>query len=158
MSTHFEYLCFFDSFQFLAIIAFSLVAGFSVSTSVDFTCLSSGTYNYSLKISYPFKEIKQSEMGVTDDNVIIDTESMKSFEDRGVPRAAQYFVAWGVLTLFYCIIALAVYMLVTANEQWEKAFDFLVVMVSIIIANSLYCMCIRCSFGEVITDHMYSRN
>ena len=51
-------------------------------------------------------------------------------DDKGIPRAAEYFVAWGSLTLFYCVIAVLVYMLVTANERWEKALDFLVVTVS----------------------------
>ena len=119
-------------FQFLAIIAFSLVAGFSISPSLDFACLPDVVNNYSLKISYPFRDIEQTK---TDDLNDMVTKSTKSISDGGIARSAEYFVAWGVLTMFYCIIALVVYMLVTANEGLEKVFDFLVITVSHFISR-----------------------
>ena len=118
-------------FQFLAIIAFSLVAGFSISPSLDFACLPDIANNYSLKISYPFRDIEQT---LTDDLDVV-TKSTKSVSDGGIARSAEFFVAWGVLTMFYCIIALVVYMLVTANEGLEKVFDFLVITVSHFISR-----------------------
>lgn len=47
-----------------------------------------------------------------------------------VGSASQLFVAWGVLSMFYCIAALAVYIIFTANERWENVVDILVYTVS----------------------------
>ena len=74
---------------------------------------------------YPFRHYKQTLR--RENLTYVSTETLR---DGGVPRAAEFFVTWGVLTLFYCIIAILVYMLVTANERWEKTFDILVVLVS----------------------------
>ena len=115
--------------QFLAIIALSLVAGFMVETSVDFACEPAGAYNYTLTAKYPFRHFKQSETMTALDGEVMEETSTEILKDGGVPRAAEYFVGWGTLTLFYCVIAVLVYMLVTANERWERAFDFLVVVV-----------------------------
>ena len=55
--------------------------------------------------------------------------------DKGIMQSAQFFVAWGALTLMYCIVALLVYMLVTANQELERAFDFLVATVSLSVTH-----------------------
>ena len=44
--------------------------------------------------------------------------------------SSQFIVAWGVLSMFYCIIALTVYILFTANERLELLVDLLVYLVS----------------------------
>lgn len=114
--------------QLLAIIAFSLVAGFSVETAFNFVCSQSGdTFNYTLKSSYSFGHVERTEESLRNGSLHIATSEVSI--GHGVQQNAQFFVTWGVFTMFYCIIALLVYMLVTANEQWEKAFDFLVVTV-----------------------------
>ena len=50
--------------------------------------------------------------------------------DHVIRRSAVDFAVCGSLTLFYCVIAVLVYMLVTANEQWGKVFDYLTVLVN----------------------------
>lgn len=105
-----------------------MVAGFSVTVSVTTECpLSNTTSSHVLRLSYPLREVEETV-------IVNDSTSgvwKNPIDDKGtIPRAAEYFVAWGALTLFYCVIAVLVYMLVTANEQCEKAFDFLVVVVS----------------------------
>ena len=114
-------------FQFLALIALALVAGFSVNVSEIAECAVNNTnYSTTLKISYPLTEVKATV--VTNET---ETRSSKAqLDEKGIPMAAEFFVAWGALTLFYCIIAVLVYMLVTANDQLEKVFDVLVVTVS----------------------------
>ena len=44
--------------------------------------------------------------------------------------SGQFFVAWGVLTMLYCITALIVYILFTANENLERVVDMLIYVVS----------------------------
>lgn len=125
--------CYFHFFQqFVAMITFSLVAGFMVNTTVDFRCFNANETlrAYTLSASYPFRHFEQRFS--TGGNI---STSTRTIQDGGVPRTAEFFVAWGVLTLFYCIIALLVYMLVTANERWEKTFDIIVVLVSSMIAK-----------------------
>uniref|UniRef100_A0A1X7SPS4 Uncharacterized protein n=1 Tax=Amphimedon queenslandica TaxID=400682 RepID=A0A1X7SPS4_AMPQE len=45
-------------------------------------------------------------------------------------QAAEFFVAWGSLTLFYGIIAILVYMFATANSKWEWVINYLILVVS----------------------------
>ena len=99
-----------------------------METSIDFSC-GDGVYNYTFKVNYPFRHYREHLTG-DNGNISGTFSETRTLTDGGVPRSAEFFVAWGVLTLFYCIIAVSVYMLVTANEQWEKAFDVLVVVVS----------------------------
>ena len=125
--------------QFLAIIAFSLVAGFSVETTFNIACNPSqlgDTFNYTVKSSYSFGYINGIEESFR--NGTLYRSKLEASVGRGVQQNAQFFVTWGVFTMFYCIIALLVYMLVTANEQWEKAFDFLVFTV-----RTVFCMALK---------------
>ena len=138
---HFVLCCLYIShFQFLALITLSLVAGFSVNVSSYIECSETPiNYSIAIKASYPFRDFKRTVINTTSAGNGINITNV-GFGDSGVPRAAEYLVAWGSLTLFYCVIAVLVYMLVTANEQLEKAFDFLVVTVStatIIVYNRI---------------------
>ena len=56
--------------------------------------------------------------------------------------SSQLFVAWGVLSMFYCLVALAVYMLLTANEELEKVVDGMVYTVSQYVQCVVICTCI----------------
>ena len=98
-----------------------------MTVSITTECsLTNTNYSHTFRLSYPLREVKETVI-VNDSS----TEVVKSLiDDREIPRAVEYFVAWGALTLFYCVITVLVYMLVTANAQCEKAFDFLVVVVS----------------------------
>lgn len=109
----------------MALIALCLVGSFTVITSVDFVC-EDEAYNYTITASYPFRHFKR-ELVV---NNITDITRVK-FEDGGVPRVAEFFVGWSVMTLFYCIATLLGYMFVTANERFQKSFDLLVVLVCV---------------------------
>ena len=100
-----------------------------MTTSIDFDCLPGDLYNYTFQASYPFRKFEETVIHISDAMETKST-SMVTVQDGGIHQSAEYFVAWGVLTLFYCIIAVLVYMLVTANERWEKAFDFLIIVVS----------------------------
>ena len=44
--------------------------------------------------------------------------------------SGQFFVAWGVLTMLYCITAMVVYILFTANENLERVVDILIYVVN----------------------------
>ena len=50
--------------------------------------------------------------------------------DSGVMATGQFFVTWAVFTLFYGIIAVAVYVFTTANIQLEWLINYLVITVS----------------------------
>ena len=79
-------------------------------------------------VKYPFNTIKNTS-AVGDD---VTVASMPQ-TDEGITQGAQFFVAWGSLSLIYAIVALCVYMFVTANENLEKVVNFLVWAVSSII-------------------------
>ena len=103
------------------------MAGFSVNVSEIAHCAVNNTnYSTTVGLSYPLRELEGTV--VINENITLHLKG--PLDQPGVTRAAEFFVAWGALTLFYCIIAVLVYMLVTANDQLEKVFDFLVVTVS----------------------------
>ncbi len=61
---------------------------------------------------------------------------------------SQYFVAWGVLSMLYAMVALGVYIVFTANEKLEKVVDILVYVVS--------CSTIRvCLFFFLVVSTLY---
>ena len=49
---------------------------------------------------------------------------------RAYMQAGQFFVVWGIFSIFYGIIAIAVYMLTTANARMEWFVNYLVLSVS----------------------------
>ena len=109
--------------QFLAILSFSLVAGFHFSGHVRCPDGESDPDFQTLKFNYPYSTYSYKNVST----------SMMMTESLGYPKArsaSQLFVAWGVLSMFYCVIALAVYMLLTANEELEKVVDFMIYTVS----------------------------
>ena len=112
--------------QILALIALSLVAGFSVEPTYSFRCVTGqvGNYSYKYHASYPFDRFEETETANS-----TKESSRNGNIQGGVEQSAQFFVAWGSLSLFYCVVAVVVYMLVTANEGLEKSFDFLVATV-----------------------------
>lgn len=112
--------------QVIALIALSLVAGFHVEPEAECTKDINGfTVKYST--SYSFKRYHRER----EDNgsVVVQSKDI-SFHDAGISQGAQFFVAWGSFTLFYCVIAVLVYMFVTGIKQLEKFFDYMVWAVS----------------------------
>lgn len=104
----------------LAILAFSLTAGFSAEN--QYTCILNGTNEtatFTLKSSYPYSEyeISVSEAGDTQSR---DLEGHYS-------SGAEFFVAWGVLSMIYCLVAIPMYMLLTANEDLGTINNILII-------------------------------
>ena len=79
-------------------------------------------------MGYAFSNLEQTLTATVNGTEQRETTT-RSISDKGIMQSAQFFVAWGALTLIYCIVALLVYMLVTANQELERAFDFLVATV-----------------------------
>lgn len=111
----------------LAILAFSLTAGFSVED--QFTCVdpddNSSTITFTLKSSYPYREYEYSSSQAGDrqqDNLDLDGH---------YSSGAEFFVAWGVLSMIYCLVAIPIYMLLTANEDLERVNSILILIVSL---------------------------
>ena len=122
--------------QVIALLALALVAGFSGSTSAD--CRLRGTtQNASLSVSasYPFGEYTLTttltNISIRVGNSVNPSNiTQAQLLDASVMQSAQFFVTWGSFTMIYSVVAILVYMFVTANEQLEKVFDFLVYCVS----------------------------
>lgn len=114
--------------QVLAILAFSLTAGFTVENK--FVCdltvnqTANETTSFTLKSSYPYDEydLKSSNNSLTKNHVNLN---------KHYSSGAEFFVAWGVLSMIYCLVAIPVYMLVTANEELAKINNILILLVSL---------------------------
>ena len=115
--------------QVLAILAFSLTAGFSAED--QFTCkltgdLSNTTVTVTLKASYPYREFDYSSAQDGDTQI----EGSQDL-DGNYSSGAEFFVAWGVLSMIYCLVAILIYMLLTANEDLERVNNILILCVSL---------------------------
>ena len=111
-------------FQVLAIFTFSLVASFHVNGSV-FCHKDDKEAAVTFNTKYPFSHytfINGSNSSVVESAVMPYTR---------IKGASELFVTWGILSMFYCIIALAVYIIFTANERLENLVDLLVYLVSL---------------------------
>jgi hypothetical protein len=106
----------------VAILAFSLVAGFTATSTVSCT---QGTTSLQIKTKYPFFTY---DFTPTEDGNNVNTTTGTSFNEHII--SGQFFVAWGVLTMLYCIVAMVVYILFTANENLERLVDMLIYVVS----------------------------
>ena len=104
-------------------MAFSLVAGFTATSTVN--CQELVSTSLQIKTKYPFFTFDQAIYNTSTNPVIISGSSFNQHIISG-----QFFVAWGVLTMLYCIIAMVVYVLFTANENLEKVVDLLIYVVS----------------------------
>ena len=124
--------------QFIALLALSLVAGYSYSATVQCQIDTLRSYEITFTSSYPFHQYEEfnttslfpDEGGTTQAPVLGGIISTGEIQDSSISQTAQFFVAWGSLTLIYGVAALLVYMCVTANEQLQQVFDFLVYCVS----------------------------
>jgi hypothetical protein len=109
-----------------------------IINETDFSC----TVNKTVVVttSFPFEEFE--EYYITECQGEITWENSSNSFDHMIRRSAVYFAVCGPLTMFYCVIAVLVYMLVTANERWEKALDFLVVTDIVFHVVWIFCWCI----------------
>ena len=109
--------------QLVAILAFSLVAGFTATSKISCT-QGSGTTSLQIQTKYPFFTYDLTNTTI---NGTVLTRSI-NFNEHII--SGQFFVAWGVLTMLYCIVAMVVYILFTANENLERIVDMLIYVVS----------------------------
>ena len=79
---------------------------------------------FTIKSSYPFREY---EVTSSEDN---DMQSISQDLNRHYSSGAEFFVAWGVLSMIYCLVAILIYMLLTANEDLERVNNILIITVS----------------------------
>lgn len=114
----------------MAILAFSLVAGFTVTGRTE--CTEYISTFAKVQSKYPFFTYDQTAT-VSDVPNATFTSSGVRFSQRII--SGQFFVAWGVLTMFYCITALVVYMLFTANENLERVVDMLIYIVRSVLCE-----------------------
>ena len=111
----------------LAILAFALTAGFSIENSFQCDTPSQfGNTTFTLKASYPYRDYEFTIM--VDNN---DTQTRTYDLNRHYSAGAEFFVAWGVLSMIYCIVAIPVYLLVTANEDLARLNNILIIIVSL---------------------------
>ena len=84
--------------------------------------------NIKVAVKYPFHDPKVTI------NFNNGTTSSYTNNVNDLPSAymqsGQFFVVWGIFSIFYAIIAIVVYMLTTANAQIEWVVNYLVLTVS----------------------------
>ena len=125
--------------QLLALITFSILAGYSPYVEISTCTLSSANVSTQFSTHYPFDVLTVQRTNLTTnqplpDKMIRGTDTMIS-----AGRQASFFVAWGVLTLFYCIIAVVVYITTMAEaERLGKVYHVLCYTVSVCV-----CVCVR---------------
>lgn len=105
----------------LAILAFSLTASFSVENQYSCDVDERENVTFTIKSSYPFREY---EVTSSEDN---DMQSISQDLNRHYSSGAEFFVAWGVLSMIYCLVAILIYMLLTANEDLERVNNILII-------------------------------
>ena len=111
--------------QLVAILAFSLVAGYTVNGTT--TCVDQTNTYIQIQSKFPFFNY---------DQIVTVQEQPSNRTTRGTPFpqhiiSGQFFVTWGVMTMLYCLTAIVVYMLFTANENLEQVVDMLIYVVSL---------------------------
>ena len=121
--------------QLVALLALALVAGYSSTAIIHCPQDPTGFTDTTITTSYPFQQYikfnaSSSSVTTPSSGTVIRTPPKAYPLDPSISQSAQFFVAWGSLTLIYGVVALLVYMCVTANEQLQQVFDFLVYCVS----------------------------
>jgi len=90
---------------------------------------------YNVESSYPYDEVKLT-LRVT--SGVNGTQTIRGKPDNDHSAAAEFFVAWGVLSMIYCLVAILVYMLFSASEEMVKINNILIIIVSV-------CVLLTCS-------------
>lgn len=129
----------------LAILTFSLVAGFAIDIHVQCDSVPDADA-ITATIQYPFSSYSYNNGTGTPQNM------SRSLDYGSVVSSGQFFVTMGVFSMFYCMIALAVYVLFTANEQFEKVVDILVYVVSDVVYMYVAYMHVPCVSCETPCD------
>ncbi len=127
--------------QVVAILCLSMVASYHFSgTLICPGATKNHTRTVTVETSYPLYSWTLRNVTITPLNPpngdttpgtpIVAAGMNGNFDNLLLGQGAQLYVTWSVATLFYCIVATLVYMVVTANEELEKVMDLLVYAVS----------------------------
>ncbi|XP_019863188.1 PREDICTED: uncharacterized protein LOC109592058 [Amphimedon queenslandica] len=112
---------FFHSVQIIALLALSLVAGFTATNRAECNQWNGNKVcQITAKASYPYT--------IVDVTTPCEANATSEALSGDYKQAAEFFVAWGSLTLFYGIIAILVYMFATANSKWEWVINYLILV------------------------------
>lgn len=135
--------------QFLfAILAFSTTCGFSTEIAFRFACNAAQTFSYDRDLEYPFDLARM---------LVLDCAG------RGKPvvlgdysSQSEYFVATGVLSFLYCIVAVALYVFYDALYKaniFAPVFDL---AISGVLA--LFWLTASSSWAQGVSDMKYFTN
>ena len=125
--------------QILALITLSILAGYGLSVEISTCTLSSGNVTTQFSTHYPFDLLTVQRTNLTSNQRLGDITIPGTPTMISAGRQASFFVAWGVLTLFYCIIAVVVYITTMAEaERLGKVYHVLCYTVSVCV-----CACVR---------------
>ena len=112
----------------LAILAFALTAGFSIENTFECDTPSQiGNITFTVKSSYPYRDYDFSSSVDVNDTQVSEPIDL----NRHYSSGAEFFVAWGVLSMIYCLVAILVYVLITANEDLARVNNILIIIVSL---------------------------
>ncbi len=147
--------------QVVAILCLSMVASYHFSGTL---ICPSATKNHTLTVetSYPLYSWTLHNVSIvplnppngdtTPGTPIVAAYMNGNFDNFLLGQGAQLYVTWSVATLFYCIAATLVYMVVTANEELEKVMDLLVYAVSFACCSS-YTVVLEIDVVIIISFH-----
>jgi len=108
-------------------LAFALTAGFSVENKYTCDVDSIQETRFTVEASYPYDEYDATASTNNDTVVLTETFNLNKHYSSG----AEFFVAWGVLSMIYCLVAILVYMLITANEELVRVNNIMILAVSL---------------------------
>ena len=86
-----------------------------------------------MESSYPYDEYKVTSVLSSSENGSGQTREFHRNPENEHSTAAEFFVAWGVLSMIYCIVAVLVYMLFSATEELVKINNILIIIVSVYV-------------------------
>ncbi|XP_019858913.1 PREDICTED: synaptophysin-like protein 1 isoform X1 [Amphimedon queenslandica] len=135
----------------IALLALSLVAGFTATNRAECNWWN-GTKvcQITAKASYPYTIVNVTYQPSCEANATSDVLS------GDYKQAAEFFVAWGSLTLFYGIIAILVYMFATANSKWEWVINYLILVDLVFHVVWVLCWFIASVEWAVVQNEMKS--
>ena len=99
----------------MALLVFTLTATFDMETTISCRSLDHQNYTYTVVYTtdFPFDYLDYNyryEANNTDDRMEFD---------RDYGAMAQSFLAWGVITLIYCMIAVFAYIMLNESQEWK---------------------------------------
>ena len=121
----------------MALLVFTLTATFDTETTVSCRSFNqhSDQENYTIiyETDFPF-----DYLDVRYDGTEIDLKAPSRIEfNRDYGAMAQSFLAWGVITLIYCIMAVFAYVMLNESQEW-KYYEKTATIVSLAVSYIWY--------------------